>query len=342
MLRKKSEIGKTSISKRMVVSAAKMREVKEFLRDYFDVMDVPDDEDGLIKFIVDKFSVQKEHYEDLNKRYESQKYPDRLLISAAITLMNSVLSQQKDNIALIDMIIKKEDELYDNKELLQNIESFFKTQVTTFDAGVKFEEEMHNDIDYISRDDEAHQALNQIRLITMIPTTGTYDYKRIPELNSLIATVKAAHDAMVDEKRKELFEIVRQCMEAIHTAADGDTKVKQLSDKGDSFYSQKKEHIANTSCLALLDGLIPPMWQYKDNIVERIEAATKPQPQPTLVKEGAGSYSPQKKEIIKAIPRQAMFPAKTLKSEADIDDYVEKVREQMKQMLHGADGIRIN
>lgn len=344
MLRKKSEIGKTSISKRMVVSAAKMREVKEFLRDYFDVMDVPDDEDGLIKFIVDKFSVQKEHYEGLNKRYESQKYPDRSLISAAITLMNSVLSQQKDNIALIDIVIKKEDELYDNKELLQNIESFFKTQVTIFDAGVKFEAEMRNDLDYISRDDEAHQALNQIRLITMIPTTGMYDYKRIPELNSLIATVKATHDAMVDEKRKELLEIVRQCMEAIHIAADGDTKVKQLSDKGDSFYSQKKEQIANTSCLALLDGLIPPMWQYKDNILERIEAATKPQlqPQPTLVKDGTGSYTPQKKEIIKAIPRQAMFPAKTLKSEADIDDYVEKVREQMKQMLHGADGIRIN
>lgn len=342
MLRKKSEIGKTSISKRMVVSAAKMREVKEFLRDYFDVMDVPDDEDGLIKFIVDKFSAQKEHYEGLNTRYESRKYPDRLLISAAITLMNSVLSQQKDNIALIDMVIKKEDELYDNKERLQNIESFFKTQVTTFDAGVKFEAEMHNDLDYISRDDEAHQALNQIRLITMIPTTGTYDYKRIPELNSLIATVKATHDAMVDEKRKELLEIVRQCMEAIHTAADGDSKVKQLSDNGDSFYSQKKEQIANTSCLALLDGLIPPVWQYKDNILDRIEAATKPQPQPILVKEGAGSYAPQKKEIIKAIPRQAMFPAKTLKSEADIDDYVEKVREQMKQMLHGADGIRIN
>jgi len=342
MLRKKSEIGKTSISKRMVVSVAKMREVKEFLRDYFDVMDVPDDEDGLIKFIVDRFSAQQEHYEGLNKRYESRKYPDRQLISAAITLMTSVLSQQKDNIALIDMVIKKEDELYDNNELLQNIEGFFKTQVNTFDAGVKFEAEMHNDLDYISREDEAHKALNQIRLITMIPTTGTFDYKKIPELNSLIATVKAAHDAMVDEKRKELLEIVRQCMEAIHTAADGDSKVKQLSDNGDSFYSQKKEQIANTSCLALLDGLIPPMWQYKDNILERIEAATKPQPQPRLVKEDAGPYAPQKKEIIKAIPRQAMFPAKTLKSEADIDDYVEKVREHMKQMLHGADGIRIN
>lgn len=60
MLRKKSEIGKTSISKRKMVSVTMMKEAKDFLRDYFDVMDVPDDEDGLIKFIVEKFSAQKE------------------------------------------------------------------------------------------------------------------------------------------------------------------------------------------------------------------------------------------------------------------------------------------
>ena len=41
MLRKKSEVGKTSISKRVVVSATKMKAVRDLLRDYFDVMDVP-------------------------------------------------------------------------------------------------------------------------------------------------------------------------------------------------------------------------------------------------------------------------------------------------------------
>ena len=57
MLRKKSEIGKTSISKRKTISATMMRDVKSMLRDYFDVMDVPDDEDGLIRFVTAKNSV---------------------------------------------------------------------------------------------------------------------------------------------------------------------------------------------------------------------------------------------------------------------------------------------
>ena len=51
---------------------------------------------------------------------------------------------------------------------------------------------------------------------------------------------------------------------------------------------------------------------------------------------------PVKKEIIKKIARQQMFPAKVLKSDEDIDAYVENIRKQMKQYLQGSDGIQIN
>ena len=63
MLRKKNEIAKTSISVRQAVTAVKMKAVKELLREFFDVMDVPDDEDGLVAYIVKKFEELKTHYE---------------------------------------------------------------------------------------------------------------------------------------------------------------------------------------------------------------------------------------------------------------------------------------
>ena len=51
---------------------------------------------------------------------------------------------------------------------------------------------------------------------------------------------------------------------------------------------------------------------------------------------------PAKKEFIRKIARQQMFPARVLRSEDDIDDYVENIREQMKHYLKGNDGIQIN
>ena len=200
MLRKKSEIGKTSIKIREHIKAAHIKAIKEFLREYFDVMDVPDDEDGLIAFIVTKFSEQKAHYEELNSRYTGHKYPDQALVTQGISLMNDVLSQQKDNIALIERIIKKQIDLCDNKDDLQNVEAFFKNQVSLFDTAAQLEQDLRNDLDYLSKEPEANQALNHIRLIT--GGLGKFDYKKIPDLNTLMATVHEGHNRLLVGKRE--------------------------------------------------------------------------------------------------------------------------------------------
>jgi hypothetical protein len=237
MLRKKSEIGKTQISKRQVVSATRMKAVKDFLRDYFNLMDVPADEDGLILFIIDKFAALQQHYEDLLDRYEGHKYPDKTVVNQAVTAVKDVLSQQKDNVALIERVLQREDALYDAQEAMQNVESFFKTQVTVFDAAVQFEQDLRNDLDYIRKDEEANDALKHIRQITMLPASGKYDYKKIPELNGLMAKVKSSHDAMLDDKRQELVTIVQQCMGEIHRASNGDIKAKAIIERADTYYS---------------------------------------------------------------------------------------------------------
>ena len=342
MLRKKSEIGKTSISKRQVVSIQKIREVRDFLRDFFDEMDVPEDEDGLIAHIVEKFNSELEHYTKLDARYDGHKYPDQGKVKQAIALVKDILSQQKDNTALIQRVIDREDTLYDMRDELQEVEEFFKTRVTLFDAAVQYEQDLSVDRDYIAKDDEAHEALNQIRLITMMPTGGKFRYDRIPELNGLMAKVKASHGKMLDAKREELLEIVRQCMEEIHTLAGDNFAARNISNTADNYFTQQKQKIASYQALALLDGLVPPIWQYKDDTVSRIESIVNPPVKPQPPQPGPGPQPQPKKEVIKAIHRQAMFPAKTLKSEEEIDAYVEKIRTNMKQLLKGCDGIKLN
>ena len=345
MLRKKSEIGKTSISKRKTISATMMRDVKAMLREYFDIMDVPDDEDGLVHFITEKFTEQRNYYASLDARYDGHKYPDHVLVQEAVHLMDDILSQKKDNIALIDRVLKKEDALFDNKEAMSNgIENFFKTQVTVFDQAVQFEKSLHDDLDRIAENEEAHKALNTIRLITMVQTGSKFNYNRIRELNPLVDTVRTAHDKMLEEKRAEVLETVRQCMEATHTVANGDSKASQLIEKSDLYFSQCKGKIVELKSLALLDAMFLPMCQYKDDTVSNIESvltppAPKPQVQPTQSGKEAATA---KKKVVRAYNRQVVFQAKTLRSEADIDDYVEKIRSQLKQLLKNCDEIKLN
>jgi hypothetical protein len=342
MLRKKTEIGKTSISIRITINHLKLKEVKEFLRDYYDVMDVPTDEDGIIAFIVKRFTEQKEHYETLNKYYDSHAYPDQKVVQQAIQLLTDVLSQQKDNVALVDKVVSMEDALYDCKDAMVKLENFFGSQVKVFDEAVKLVNDLHNELDYLSKEEESNSALNEIRLITMIQVkNGSFDYKKIPELNGLMAKVHEGHDRLLEAKKEELLEIVRQCLEAIHMAAVDKSELKAIVTKADEFYVQKKERISELKSLALLDGLVPPMLQYKDQTVDKLESASKPTPVTPTVNPSK-SDTPTPKKVVKAFNRQVVFPAKKLESDAEIDAYVEKMREQLKQLLKGCDGIQLN
>ena len=340
MLRKKSEIGKTTISKRQSVAAANMKEAKEFLRDYFDVMDVPDDEDGMIAFIVSKFSEQKTHYEELLSRYNGKIYPDKNLVEHSIELMRAILSQQKDNIALVSAVIKKEDDLYDNKEDMQNVEAFFKSQVQVFDDAVKMLESLKDELDYISHEEEANKALNRIRMLVTIH--GKFDYKCIPELNNLMQTVSVGHGRLLMSKKDEVLECVRQCMEAIHTLAEDDSDCRNVSKIADKYYQDKKERISELSSLALLDGLVPPMLQYQNQTCERMEKMKQPIKPATPQNEEPVTHSPSApKKIIKSYQRQIIFPTKRLETEEQIDNYVEQIRSQLKKLIENCDGIEL-
>ncbi len=342
MLRKKSETGKTQISKRQAVSIQKIREVREFLRDFFEKMDVPEDEDGLIKYIGEKFNEEQAHYAKLDSRYIGHQYPDQKKVREAITLINDVLSQQKNNTALIQRVIDREDVLYGMRDALQKVEDFFKTQVKLFDEAVQYEKDLRIDSDYIAKDEEANQALNQIRQITSIPAEGEFRYDRIRELHDLVLKVKASHGKMLDDKREHLREIVRQCMEEIHTLALENSSIKNISNTADNFFTQQKEKIDSYQLLTMLDGLEPPIWKYRDDTISRIDAILNPPVKPVPTAPDSGQQSQPKKELIKPLHRQLIFPAKTLRTEDEIDTYVDNIRANLKQLLKECDGIKLN
>lgn len=338
MLRKKTERGKAMISMKQSASAQKMKAAKEIMREYFDIMDVPDDQDALVKQILEKFTEQKAHYEELNRRYEGHKYPDHDKVRAAIKLMDDVLSQQKDDIALIDRLVADETDLFDSKEDMQPVEAFFKNQVTVFDAAVKMESDLRNDLPYIQKDEETNTALNQIRKITMVNGSNPAVYKQIPELNALMDKVRAGHNKLLEAKRAELLEIVRQCLAEIHQAGGEGGKFKNAIEKADNYFTQMKTQIATTKTIVLLDGMTTQMWNYKDDTVAAIEAGKRP-PKP-VESDDDGDKHPKKH--IKNYYRQAIFKQATLKSQDDVDAYVERMRSYLSVLLKDCDGIKLN
>ena len=339
LLRKKTEIGKTSISMRRIIAKEQLKAARLFLQDYFDVMSIPEDEDGLVRFIIDKFTEQKKHYADLNARYSTGKYPDHMVLSQAMTLTDDILSQQKDNAALIGRIRSREGDLEDSKDDMGRVEAFFATQADTFDKATRFLQDIKNDLEYLDRDAAAYKALCEIRLILMIPQQGAYNYKRIPELNTHMATVTSIHNQMLDAKRQELMERVEAGMGAVHELIGPHPEegpLKNYLQKADTYYVWRREKIKEMTSLALLDGMVQPMQDYTDDIVGKINAILHPQPKPPKPSVQP-SDTPAPKKKVKQVFRSFAFPAKQLQSEAEIDAYVESIRAKLKSAMSGYD-----
>ena len=352
LLRKKTEIGKTSISMRRVLGKEKIKAARAFLQDYFDVMSVPEDEDGLVHFIIDRFGQQKMHYEELIARHNGHKYPDKLLLSKALSLTTDLLTQQKDNTALVDHLLSKEEELEDSKDDMNRVEAFFATQVDTFDKATRFMTDIENDLEYVDLNERAHKALCDIRLILMIPQQGPYLYKRIPELNGHMATVSAIHDQLLNAKREELNERISAGMGAVHQLigiTPSDDLLKNYLSKADAYYVGRRNRVQELNSLALLDGMIQPMQDYTDDIIGKINKHLHP-PKKDDENNGdenkkggssGGNTPPQPPKKIKQIYRSFNFPAKRLQSEAEIEAYVDSIRTQLKDAMKGVDIVEI-
>ena len=75
--------------------------------------------------------------------------------------------------------------------------------------------------------------------------------------------------------------------------------------------------------------------------IETFLAPPAPKPQIQPIQTGKKTV-PVKKKVVRAYNRQVVFQAKTLQTDAAIDDYVEKIRSQLKQLLKNCDEIKLN
>lgn len=341
MLRKKSEIGKTSVSKRKSISAYKIRDVRNLLRDYFDMMDVPEDEDGLVSFIKREFTRQRDLYEELKGRYEGHKYPEKGIVIAAINQIDRILSQCKDNTALIDAVLQETDSLFESQENMQRVKDFFQHQVTIFDEAVYLEKSLSNDLSYLRKESKAYEALNQIRLIINETKNPKEVYCRIPKLNSLMQSVREGYEKLLKGKRDELLEIIRRCMEEIHSCVGNSMRCREIVNDADNCFLQHKKKIQETKNLGLLNGMMMQLWSDKDRFCEQIDMAKKSREiKPEKQKNSEGQPKSKTEKIFRKVYRQE-FPADTLNSLDDVDKYVERIRKYLREQLESCDGIRL-
>ncbi|MGI1658237.1 MAG: BREX system P-loop protein BrxC [Desulfitobacterium sp.] len=330
-LRKKSEIDKANVSRRIAPSEDLMRKSITFLRNWLGQMGIPDDEDGLINFVKDTLEPKLAHYEKLIDEYNLDRYPQKEVVTTARDLISDILSQKRDNVALLTRLIARQDDLLDSSEDMEEVETFFKSQRTIFDAARQLELDLQNERDYFVTDADATEKIKEISSILAL----VKPYDRIKDLSDLMQGVKIAYGTLLSQKKEEVLGIITQCMSDVHTLAG--VKANDEVRKSDDRFVEYKQKVATATSLTVLDAMITQLLNYKDQVCRRIETFLHETP----ATYGAGGEQPKPQKIAQ-IRRYDVFPVKRLTSREDVEQYLEGIRKKLYDTLEANDGIQIN
>lgn len=135
-MRRKTEIDKAIISFRVAPPVALIKKTRDFLGEYFNcgIGAIPDTENELITYIIDKFSEQRDNMDKLlSEQYARHNYPGKPIVEQGAKLCSELLLNKNDSIALLEQAIRMQDDFLDNAEDIADVLTFFRIQRPIFD-----------------------------------------------------------------------------------------------------------------------------------------------------------------------------------------------------------------
>lgn len=319
-LRRKSEIDKALISRRTAIPDVLVKRTKEFLREYFNTMDLPADEDGLIAYVLDGFASERDSFQRLlDEEYGKNAYPDKAVVENGIKLCDTMLLQKKDNTALLTKLTELSEDFLDLSEDMASVRAFFKNQRGIFDEATALLAALAPEREYLAAEESATNALSRISLILKQPKP----YRSISELPTLIQTVQSTYSQLLELKKQDVYAEIQAAMSEIHQTARPEQK--EIVTRADHALTEKKNAVAGAPSITALDAM-------------KIQIATVRQ---QYLKALMADAQPNTAADVLTMSRGSVCRAVRLESAADIDAYAEEIRRKLTDALNGHDAIHI-
>lgn len=317
-LRRKTEIDKTLVARRTAISDSLMKKSREFLKEYFNTMDLPSDEDSLISYVLDSFTAERDKLQSLlDNQYASGTYPDKAVVENGVKLCTDLLSQKKDNTALLTKMVAMEDEFLDLSEDIADVLAFFKNQKTIFDSASALLYTLTAESEYLQAEQEATRALAQIKNILAMQKP----YKNIADLPTLMQQVQMVYGQLLDLKKQDVYAEIQGAMGEIHQTAQYDQK--DIVAKADDALGAKKKAAADATTLTQLDAMKIQIASIRQQYIKALMIPAQPD------------------EKVATASRSTLGYSVKLKSEADIDKYVAEIKDKLMELLDGNDVLHI-
>lgn len=335
-LRKKNEIEKVKVVRRVAVDESIIRYVVPVLSDYLDQMDVPSEEVELVNFAIFELEQKLTEYNDLLHKYTAT-YPQKDVVISCRDLISGILSQKSNNVAFLNKIIDNENDLINAKTDFEPIKIFFNSQKDTFDNARQMEVSYKKELNYFLEDTNFNTNLETVNEILMLDKP----YRRIKELPELLENLEKIYLSLLVAKKDEVKLIAENCQKDIHLIVAKEIKLRDEIKKADEHIANRKAEILEATSLTILDAMITQISNYRDTqsryLQTQLTAINSPKSSATPI---TTVSKPVTNRI--TIRRQDLCPLSILETKEDVDNYVELLRQKLTDTLDKYDSVEIN
>jgi hypothetical protein len=286
---------------------------------------------------------------------QTGQFPGKPHIETGLALVAGLL-QQSNSFSLIERLVEDAKALEDFAEHFEDLDDFYNTQFQTWQALAKaLNDQFKANRPALEKDEPAKIALDELERIYKL--TAPYDQLRL--INPLIEQVQKVNDQLVSAKRHLAHEQLKQCLERVQSALIEAGASLELQNKALHPLQLCKKRIDNTDSIPQLNSEQLEAETYEEDAYEQINLYIESQrkiepvktPEPLVNDRGQNKDKITEPPVVVTAPKRtvtispaniaAMSVSSFIETEAQADQYLSRIRDELLKAIQAGDRVRI-
>jgi hypothetical protein len=289
----------------------------------------PETEDGLFAFVREELTTWKNNLEKYRALSETNNYPGQRAIDDSLRTINQLLTQ-RDSFEFFKSFNERKDDLQDAGEDYQLVHDFHTNQRPVWDKlrramGGSFKDNRQ----LLEFDEEARRSLARMDEILSAPEP----YGMLRETDALIAKVDAANQQLLAERRAEAVETVEAKIEQVKAALEEAMVDGEVSNQALYTLQQIKKRIGEEESVQKI------FYERNQNAEDALESALE-LIESRRPKTGGDDGAVQARPV-RYLKPATVYSKTYLESDADVEEYLSKLRDQLQSLLRENVRIRL-
>ncbi len=346
-----------------------LKKAAALMKNAFSITVTGSDEKQLYERLVKALNQWSDELKSFKSKAQTGHYPGKTEIDKGLVLVAGIL-EQANSFSLIERFLKDGDELKGFVEVYEDLSDFYTSQFQTWQTlGTALNSRFKMNRPALEKSEEAAKALAELDRIYAM----SEPYQHLRNINGLVETVQRINDKLVADKRSHGISRVELRIDRVTKALQEAGASSELQNQALRPLQQCKQRIETTDSIAQISSEQTEAEHYEDDAFELLnqfieearkkaeaekhrkenEATTSATKTNEQGKDGVtvqpgrnqpASVVPEAKRTVTINPAEAMrrtIQSGFIETEAQIDQYLSSLRDQLLSAVSAGDRVRI-